>query len=190
MYKMLNSEIFSTGTIVINPPPPTKININKNNTYIDHIFTNVPKKIHGQTIIRNGFSDHYLIIFFRKSKNPKSHPSFYTTRDYKNVNWDLICNEMENDIRLTNASLSNSSQEISELIIQSVTDHLENQAPITRRQNKQKTPTFATAETKQLINDRDNALKLAKITKSQDDYRDFKHKRNLVHKSLYQDKTE
>ena len=118
--------------------PPMKININKEDTYIDHIYTNHPKKIHGQLIIRNGYSDHYIIKFYRKTKNPKNHPSYFISGDYSKINWDLVRQGISDDINIKNASLSHSSQEISHLIIQSITEHLEVQAPLTRKQNSKK----------------------------------------------------
>ena len=49
---------------------------------------------------------------------------------------------------------------------------------------------FASETTRQAIKDRDAALSKVKTTKQQDDYRDYKHKRNQVHKLLSQDKKE
>ena len=189
MYKLLLNEIYTTGTTLIKTPP-TKININKQNSYLDHIFSNVPQKISGQNIIRNGYSDHYLIQLYRKSKNPKCHPTYRITRDYNKINWDKVREGLASDIMITNSTLSNSPEEISQNIIQSITNHLDEQAPIQRQQIKIKVPKFTTQETNDLIKSRDESLALMKITGNQDDIRDYKTKRNLVHKMITRDKND
>ena len=187
LYKLLQNKIFTTGTTLIKTPP-TKINVNKENTYIDHIFSNVPQKISSQKIIRNGYSDHFLIQFIRKSKNLKSHPSYTVTRNYNLINWDQMRESISTDTRILDATLSHVPDEISNLLIQSISDHLEEQAPLVRKQIQTKIPKFTSQETKDAIKERDQALVQLKRTNDMDDIRGYKTKRNLVHKLISRDK--
>ena len=93
------------------------------------------------------------------------------------------------DTRISRATISQNPDEISVLIVQAISEHLDNQAPVRRLQLKRRKTTFAKPETIQLIKQRDQAMQLAKATEDDEDIRNFKNLRNRAHKQLARDKT-
>ena len=187
LYKLLRDKIFTAGVTLIKTVP-TKHNLNSADTYLDHILTSAPEKIHSQTVHKGGYSDHYPVTFIHRTNNTISQPNYILARDYKIIDWDIVKDEMNNDIRLTQASLSNSPDEIAVLITESISDHINYQAPLKRIQVCKKTTTFATVATRNIIKERDAAKLRSDITGDQGDIRRFRHLRNQSHKALTKDK--
>ena len=129
LYKLLRDKIFTSGVTLIKTGP-TKHNLNSSDTYLDHILTSVPEKITNQTVHRGANSDHYPVTFIHSTANKIYQPNFIMARDYKIIYWDLLKDELNRDHRLITAALSNSSEEISVLLTESISEHLNAQAPM------------------------------------------------------------
>ena len=86
LFKILRDKIYTEGVTLIRTPP-TKHYLNKNDTYLDHIFTTHPAKIYGQTVLKNNYSDHYPVTYYRKTQKGKAPPAYILSRDYKLINW-------------------------------------------------------------------------------------------------------
>ena len=187
IYRVLNEDILSNGAVPIKTRP-TKTNIQKPSTWIDHLITNKPEKISDHKIIPTGLSDHLILIFYRKNKNPPHHKKFSLTRNFKEVDWDKLLEDMNQDQRLYQAATTGTSTEIAANIINTITQHLDNQQKVRKVQCKTKTPGFITPETRDIIKRKQQALTRAKTTKSMEDTREFRHLRNLAHKLIKKDK--
>ena len=188
LFNLLKEKIYTAGVSLIRTGP-TKHNINSQDTYLDHIFTTSPERIITQTVHRKSYSDHYPVTFLRRTGKVISHPAYILARDYKLVNWGLVKDQMNTDIRLITAAMSNSPDEISELIKLSITEHIDAQAPMKRIQLQNETTTFATKTTQELIKKKETLQKiLADITDDPENAREYKHLRNKAHKELSKDK--
>ena len=107
IYKILRDEIFSEGASLIRTPP-TKHNLNKKDSYLDHIITTEPRKIFEQTVHNKAFSDHYPITFKRRTKNGVNSPTYTFTRDFNIIDWKKMEDDLNRDERIMEAALSNS----------------------------------------------------------------------------------
>ena len=74
------------------------------------------------------------------------------------------------------------------LIQEAVTEALQTYIPLKTVQTNKQKPTFATKETRDIIDARDQAYKKYKITQNPEDKRNYSNLRNLVTKNLNQDK--
>ena len=188
LYRILNSQIFNKGASVVKTKP-TKIHYNKNNTNIDHLITTCPNKIIQPQIIKSGYSDHMITKFIRTSKNLIHHPRFRNMRKFAAVNWSQVKAEILNYSRLETTETSTQPQVTSENLINIIEENVSKQAPIKRVQTNLKTPSFISTETKEVLKQRDTALKNLKNNKNdQDEIRLYKTLKNRVHKLISQDK--
>ena len=187
LYRILKEKIINNGIIPIKTKP-TKTNINKSDTWIDHLFTNKPLLIIGHKIIPTGLSDHKILIFHRKSTRPVEHPKIFLARKFSEVNWNQVEQDLNEDPRIQQAAIDDNSERIATNIIEAINEALDKQQEVKKIQINTKVPTFCTPETVQLIKDKEKALEKAKQTKSIDDIRKFKHIKNQVHKEIKNDK--
>ena len=153
LYKILKQEIINSGIIPIKTLP-TKTNIHKDDSWIDHLFTNRPLQITNHLLIPTGLSDHKILIFERKSKTPITHPKFNLSRNYSLVDWSLMEQQLNNDPRLNSAATDDNTNRITENIINAINDALDNQVKIKKIQIKIKNTEFCSEQTLQLIQDK------------------------------------
>ena len=129
LYKLLKEGIIDNGSIPIKTRS-TKTNINKPDTWIDHLFTNKPLLITNHRIIQTGLSDHKILIFYRKSKRPIEHPKFYLSRKYSEIDWTSLEQQLNNDQLLQSAATDDNPNRVAENIINSINKHLDAQQRI------------------------------------------------------------
>ena len=92
------------------------------------------------------------------------------------------------DQELNEVSNMTDPSEICELIQTKINRYLEEQAPMRKIQISSKLPKFSTQTTRDLINNRDEALDKAKVTDMEDDWRLYRNLKNCVLKALNIDK--
>ena len=151
-------------------------------------MTTNPNKIKNHRVQKSGFSDHLYGVFNWSSIGSKPKPKYILARDYSEFNWSQANAELREDESLITASISQSTEEITTLIQTAVIKVLDNQAPLNKIQISDKTPKFATMETRNLIKEKDKAYKKAKMTGLDDDVRNYNSIRNKVNKCLKKDK--
>ena len=156
--------------------------------FIDHCTTNHPEKIINQIIHKTGDSDHFIGQFLIRTQTKPSTPRYILSRKWDLVNWDQVKTNLINDPDLAATSQMTDPNVICCTIQDSINHYLDEQAPVRKIQISTKIPKFSTKETKNLIKNRDLALKNAKMTQKTDDWRLYKNLKNRVHRELKNDK--
>ena len=150
IFRILNDTIFNIGASVIKTNP-TKINHNKDYTFIDHLITNHPHKIIKSEVLYNGWGDHLIQKYVWKSKIQIRLPQYRIARDYKIVNWSQLKAEIFHDQLISIAKSSEDPEIIAKSIIEAINNNLETQAPLKRIQVNNKLPHFISTETIETI---------------------------------------
>ena len=188
LFRLLNTQIFNIGASVVKTDP-TKIHHNKDYTNIDHLITNFPLKIIQPQVIKSGYSDHLITKFIRLNKNPIHQQKYRIMRNFRIVNWSQAKAEILIDTRLQTALTSTHPQTIAENLIGVIEDNISTQAPLKRIQVSNKIPSFISSETREILRQRDIALKNSKQTNAnEDDIRLYKTLRNRSHKLISTDR--
>ena len=186
--RILRDKILNNGISII-PTKSTHYNYQtKTEECIDHCMTTNPEKLLNQTIHKTGDSDHYIGQFTFSTTTKPTQPRYVLTRQWENINWDLLKMNLKDDIDLDQANFSNDPSEICEILQSSINYHLNAMAPIRKIQLKAKYPAFTSTETRKLIDDRDTAYRAARWMDDQDQWRCYRNLRNRVHKELKKDK--
>ena len=188
LMRILQSEVFNSGTSYINTEDTRYNHFTKSTDKIDHCITTNPELVTNHQIIKSGDSDHYIGKFTIKTKYNPSHPRFIIKRDYQDINWDQLRESLRTNPKLSECLLEDNPSRICKSIQDTLTHHLDQQAPTKKVQITKKVPVFITSETKELIKERDEALRIAKEDYDQDSWRKFRHLKNLCHKNLSKDK--
>ena len=188
LMRILQSEIFNKGASYINTDDTRFNHQTKMTDKIDHCITTNPELVTNHQILKTGDSDHFIGKFTIKTKNNPSHPRFIIKRDYKNINWDQLKVSLFTNPQLRECTQLEDPSLICKSIQDTVTHHLDQQAPSKKVQITKKVPVFISSDTKKLLMERDEALKTAKDKDDQDSWRRFKNLRNQCHKNLSKDK--
>ena len=131
-----------------------------------------------------------MMKFFRSSKTKSTHPRYKITRDFTKIDWPSINTSLLNDLEMKRAAIIDDSDEVSEIIIERINKHLEDQQPIRKIQITDKPRNFISDDTKSLLKRKDDALARAKTTNDEDDFREYRHLRNQSHREITKDKNE
>ena len=116
------------------------------------------------------------------------HQKYKKIRKFEQMDWDQLNAEIFTDPRIQLAESSHDVNTICDNIIDTVNDLMDRQQPMKRIQINNKIPEFASESTKVTMKNRDDAMLKMKITKNQDDIRNYRTLRNRVHTLLHQDK--
>lgn len=73
---------------------PTRV-FKRSATLIDHVWTNNIDIVSGTGILMTDVTDHFAPVIHCKGKNDKVKQLYFSYRDYKNINKDLICQTMK-----------------------------------------------------------------------------------------------
>ena len=187
LYRILNEMIFNKGASTI-LTKPTKIHHKKQYSFIDHLITNKPQNILTNQVLFCGYGDHLIQKYYRTNKYQTHFPSYRLVRDFKTINWSQLKAKIIADPLTIIAQSSTDPDTIATSLIQVINNNLDNQAKLKRIQTNKRTPPFASPATREVISQRDQALKKANETKDDDDIRLFKTLRNRAHKMISADK--
>ena len=135
-----------------------------------------------------GDSDHFIGKFNIKTKTNPSIPRFIIKRNYEMINWDQLKESLFTNPQLRNCVNLEDPSLICKTIQDTVTHHLDQEAPTKKVQISKKIPVFLSQETKDLLKERDVTLQKAKEDNDQDTWRKFRHLRNTCHKNMSKDK--
>ena len=191
IFSSLIDNILNQG-VAIMPTGYTRQNHKGHLKTIDQIMTTHPQKLNNTRTLDNMYSDHKMITTTRLTKEPTYTPRYFQTRCYKDVSTNpLIFNEIETFLmthpKISEAESESRPDECATLIQEAVTEALQTYIPLKTVQTNKQKPTFATKETRDIIDARDQAYKKYKITQNPEDKRNYSNLRNLVTKNLNQE---
>ena len=179
--KLLSTSILQEGFVATNTSPTHK------RSTIDHIFSSNPIKILNVTTTETHMSDHRMVSAVRLTKDPQRKPRYTTSRQYSQINYQEMCQAINQDPRLYEAMQTSDTDIIANLIIQVIRDQLDDRAPKRRVQVNNKT-TNPSPETTQIMASRDQAHYQLIQNPGMDNQRLYKNLVTQTKKSLKNDK--
>ena len=186
--RILKNIVLNNGVSII-PTKNTRYNhLTKCEEWIDHCYTTHPEKLQSQRIHETGDSDHFIGQFVFNTTCKTTQPRYVITRNWKDLNWDLLRLNLQNDVDLDQVNSLDNPHEICQVIQSSISYHLDNLAPLRKIQLKSKYPAFTSQESRDLIDERDRTYKDARRMDDEEIWRLYRNLRNRVHASLKRDK--
>ena len=186
--RLLKQEILNKGASYIKTKGTRYNHKSKKDDFLDHCITTKPEAITSHKVNVTGDSDHNICEYTLTMKVKISNPRYFISRNFKNIDWDELNQGLVKDQRILNAEKSNNVDIICQSIQDAITDQLDLQAPTKKIQVTKKIPHFTTQRTKKTIEDRDEALRQAKLDDKIESWRLFKNLKNRAHRELRQDK--
>ena len=185
MVSTLQERIINKGHIVLNSRP-TKIP--KTNTEkpscIDLIITNTPELIVNHDTDTDTFSDHAMVTATRRSKPLKALRNMIKIRSYKDFNVTEYRESIINHHLYIETIMEHDTNRIAGNLRQIIQESLDPVAPVRLIQLSNRAQTKLTIKTRQLLADREIALKEYKDTGQIQDLRNYKHIKNQVNKEI------
>ena len=185
---LLKHEIFNNGTSVIKTNDTRYNPQSKTTDFLDHCISTHPEKIISNKIHSTGDSDHKVCEYTLRTTVKPTHPRYVLSRNYKEVNWDKLKSDISSNPKLKLTNDMQDPNQVCNTIQEVVTYYLDQQAPVRKIQITKKIPVFTTSDTREVMNDRDNALKIAIQTDHPDDWRLFRNLKNRTNRKLSADK--
>ena len=148
-------------------------------TGLDHFYTNRPDKLSPVQAQFCGGSDHKLIFAIRYSKVIKKNVRYVRKRSYKNFDSTAFLAEVEN-LQWWDLYQTEDVNLAVELFSDKLTGILDRLAPVKTIQTRNKYVPWLSQETKNLMQQRDQAQGRAASSNSQEDWKQFKKLRNQV----------
>ena len=148
-------------------------------TLIDLIFTNSPVNISRVNVISCSLSDHSMIMCVRKMNNIKFKSQTISFRDFSKYDVNQINNELLNtDFSLVYNTLSvnEAYNNLSSILLNVLNKH----APFVSKRIKGKVSPWLTGDVKQAMNNRDQLLRKAQKSNSDDDWNAYRRMKNFV----------
>jgi hypothetical protein len=145
----------------------------------DHIYTNCPEKLSKPVVQFRGSSDHRLIYATKYSKNIRENIRYCKKRSYKNFDEQQFLTEVQK-LSWWDVYSSTEVDQAVYLFTKKLTDLLDKLAPIKKFQMRTKYAAWISEETKVKILAKDTAQEVAAGTRSIDEWKDYKRKRNEI----------
>jgi hypothetical protein len=157
----------------------TRVAPNTEPSGLDHVYTNKPEKCSEVYTEFAGGSDHRLVKLTRYSKSLKNNVRYVKKRSFKNFCSASFC-EAVKQLSWFELYMCDSPGQAAELLTNSLSNILDQMAPIRTIQIRKKYVPWLSSSTKELMQERNAAQAKAASSRDQDDWRAYKHLRNTV----------
>ena len=190
LYKVLKEKILFTGTTKVNNEYTLQDNKpTGRKSCLDHCYTNVPQKINSYTTHHSTFSDHTLLEVNKAARNIQNEKKYIKIRSLKNYEPQTFKENILNHLLLVETmyevETNTIANNITEILQQSVND----MAPVVRIQISAKNSKALSPAARQILEERDQAHKQAKIFPSMENTCLYKSLRNtantVISKEIY-----
>ena len=170
LLEVFKENLLNKGAVLMNKKPTFKRG--EYESQLDCILTNKPDKLTDNKQF-DSVSDHQLIFATRKMKRMEE--KLIITRNWNKINVENIDNDILNHKLFKQTLLENSSNKISENIVQIMNEVYDSYAPLKKRKIKAKENLTNDPIVKEAINNRDRAYKTMKRTKTHESELNFKN---------------
>ena len=144
---------------------------------LDHIYTDKPEKLSDVQTEFMGGSDHRLLKIVRFSKSLKRSARYVRKRCFKNFNKEDFLQAVR-QLTWYDLYMCQDVNQASQILTSKLGKILDAMAPIRTIQIHTRYASWLSDNTKKLLKERNDAQKLASVTKDPDDWRLYKHLRN------------
>ena len=146
---------------------------------LDHIYTNKPEKLSDVQTEFMGGSDHRLLKIVRFSKSLKRSARYVRKRCFKNFKKEDFLQAVR-QLTWYDLYMCQDVNQASQILTSKLGKILDAMAPIRTIQIHTRYAPWLGDNTKKLLKERNDAQKLASVTKDPDDWRLYKHLRNTA----------
>ena len=166
---------------------PTRSWPGQTDSGLDHLYSNRPEKLRSVTAEFMGGSDHRIIKAVRSTKSLTQCARYVRKRCYKQFNEEEFCNRVKL-IPWFELYMSDNVEQAVNLLTNNLKLILDEMAPVKTIQMRTHYAPWLSKETKQLLQERNNAHKTASESGYQDDWRMFRCLRNRANSIMKQEK--
>ena len=159
----------------------------RQDSILDHYYSNRPCKISPVIAENRGGSDHKLIIATRYAKPIKRQQRYVTKRSYKNFKADEFKAAVKNILWFDLYQCEDVEQAVA-IFTRKITTILDSMAPVRKIQARSRFAPWLSEETKKIMRARDYAQQRALESKKIGDIKEFKNLRNQVTNRLKKEK--
>lgn len=150
----------------------------------DQIHVSDPSKTSDVTVLRQGDSDHNVLIITRYTKKQIVTPRYRLTRDYKKLDILDFNVSLLKDRRYMETITETDPNIITETLQNLIKDKLDEIIPEYKIQYSTKSKFKISQETRTLMSTRDSIRSKARLTNDTNTWRHYRHLRNLVNSQL------
>ena len=191
MVEEFMDKILTKGFTILNSKPTRQRDtIDNKPACLDLMVTNRLEKIVSHESGISSFSDHSLQILSRRSKGIKSNNNFIRLRSYKNFKLNEFKDNIVNHDLYIETHYEGEVDTITENLQKIIQDSIEPMAPIKIVQISQKNLPKLSEKVRTAMAERDVAFYNSKKSKSIEEIRDYKHKKNEVNRLIAKEKFE
>ena len=168
---------------------PTRFISGVDPSCIDHIITNCPEKFFNTNTVKTNISDHCCLVSNYKNKKIKYQPKKIKIRNYRNLTKTKLENAIifnQNLDMIFNYNDPDTIANIFQSEFNSIIDFL---APLKVVNLKKNYAPYLSNELKDQIKNTDKLLTNAIKSKTQDDWRKYRHEKNALNKKIDDAKT-
>ena len=162
MIKMIEARLLNNGMKMITE------NNTRNNTILDHVYTNKIEKIEKINIDEDSMADHHYVEIIRKMKIDQMEETKIETRNYKIIDYEIINNNIINNNNYIRMLEEEDVNYVAENLINVINEELEAQSKmkiITIKEEKDKTNKYS-EETLKLIKKKNELYKENSVNKT------------------------
>ena len=184
-------KILSKGFTILNSKPTRqKDTVDGKPACLDLMVTNKFEKIVNHESGLSNFSDHTLQILQRSTSGIKNTQNYMRIRTFKNFSSQEFKINIKNHNLFIETNYEGQIDKISENLQTIIQESIEPLAPIKIIQTSQKKLPKLSEKIKIAMAERDTAFEESKITKNQDDIRNYKNQKNEVNRMIAREKYE
>ena len=157
---------------------------------LDHFYTTAPDKLKKIEVIQTGYSDHSIIMGQRETSDKGEQPKYTQKRSYKKFTNHEYLSELRK-IKWLNLYLCEDVNEAVEIFTNNIAGILdrEDMAPVKMIQNRKNYCPWISEDTKALMRERDEAVKMYNEYRSKEYEMEAKRLRKQVTKTLKEEKS-
>ena len=154
---------------------------------LDHIYSNKPDKCSEVYMEFRGGSDHKLLKITRYCKSLKRSARYVRKRSFKNFCNEDFCAAVR-QISWYTLYMCNDANQAADMLTKSLSDILDQMAPIRTIQVRTRYAAWMSDATKELLKDRDASQETASKTKKHEDWLTYKNLRNTATAKMRKEK--
>ena len=145
-------------------------------------MTNGPNRVDGVETLPSHIADHSFVKLNFHSDILKSKPQFRETRNFNNINADVLMEEINNNAKLQGLFALKCPNKIFNILIEEINNIINKIAPAKLIQIKRKDHPYMNNDLKELKKELDDQLNNAIVTKELEEWRLYKTLRNSFFK--------
>ena len=169
---------------------PTRHRVGHRSSLLDHFLTTNPEKVDGVETLKNHIADHSAVKLQYHAEGLKENPKLMLIRDNTCATRETLMYLIENNHRLNQSLAIENANESTNVIIEEYNAVINTAAPARVVQLRENNVPYVDNEVREVIEEADVQLTKAIEEGEREEWRQYKHKRNILYKYLERVKAE